>query len=201
MIDKIKCDKKIGLDNHYYLIEVLKALEKGWLPPEKITEELYKDIQKNKESYPDYLVGYVGFQLSYGGKWFGGYRRDKVGKRDYSKEAYKNTLSQIPNLKGIFFKCCDFRELPTTIKNYVIYCDIPYRNTTAYTTGDFPYDDFYKWVKKLSKNNIVLISEYEMPDDFVCIWEKETKTLLDSGKAKKEKDLARIEKLFICKNF
>ena len=96
MIDKIKCDKKIGLDNHYYLIEVLKALEKGWLPPEKITEELYKDIQKNKESYPDYLVGYVGFQLSYGGKWFGGYRRDKVGKRDYSKEAYKNTLSQIP---------------------------------------------------------------------------------------------------------
>lgn len=201
MIDKIKCRKKIGLDNHYYLIQILKKLESGWIPPEEVTEELYKDIQRNKENYPDYLVGYVGFQLSYGGKWFGGYRRDKIGKRDYSKEAYRNTLSQIPNLKGISFKCCDFRELPNTIKNYVIYCDIPYRNTTRYTTGIFPYEEFYNWVKEFSKNNTVLISEYSMPDDFICIWEKETKTLLDSGKAEKENNNTRVEKLFIYKNF
>jgi hypothetical protein len=69
-------------------------------------------IQRNYDKYPDYLVGYAGFQLSYGGKWFGGYRRDKVGKRNYSKEAYNNTIKQIPHLKDIKFINKDFRELP-----------------------------------------------------------------------------------------
>lgn len=197
MIDKIKCNKRIGTDNHKYLIAVLKKLSEGWIPPEDITEEKYKDIKNNKEKYPDYLVGYVGFQLSYGGKWFGGYRRDKVGKRNYSLEAYKNTIKQIPNLKNIQFEVFDFRDIPLDkIKKYVIYCDIPYRDTTKYLTGGFPYEEFYEWVKKASVNNTVLISEYNMPDDFKCIWQKETKTLLDSNKEKSDDKNIRIEKLF-----
>lgn len=197
MIDKIFCNNKIGTDIHKYLISVLQKLESGWIPPLDITEELYKDIQNNKENYPDYLVGYVGFQLSYGGKWFGGYRRDKIGKRNYSLEAYNNTIKQIPNLKGIKFKCIDFRYLPLDkIKGYVIYCDIPYRGTTKYKTETFPYEEFYGWVKAASKNNTVLVSEYSMPDEFTCIWQKETKTLLDSNKGKADDKNIRIEKLF-----
>lgn len=49
MIDKIKCNKKIGTDNHKYLIAVLKKLSEGWIPPEEITEEKYKDIKNNKK--------------------------------------------------------------------------------------------------------------------------------------------------------
>ena len=200
MIDKIQCDNKIGTDIHKYLIAVLKKLESGWIPPEEITEELYKDIQRNKENYPDYLTGYVGFQLSYGGKWFGGYRRDKIGKRNYSLEAYNNTLNQIPKLKNIKFACVDFRNLPLDkIKGYVIYCDIPYRGTTKYKTDDFPYEEFYEWVKAASVNNVVLISEYTMPEEFTCIWKKETKTLLDSNKNKSDDKNIRIEKLFTYK--
>ena len=135
--------------------------------------------------------------MSYGGKWFGGYRRDKVGKRNYSLEAYNNTVKQIPNLKNIQFKEYDFRELPLNkIKNYVIYCDIPYKDTTKYSTGGFPYEEFYEWVKKVSKDNIVLISEYNMPEEFTCIWQKETKTLLNSNKEKSDDKNIRIEKLF-----
>lgn len=197
MIDKIICSNKIGTDIHKYLIAVLQKLESGWIPPENISEELYKDVQNNKEKYPDYLVGYVGFQLSYGGKWFGGYRKDKIGKRNYSLEAYNNTIKQIPNLKGINFKCIDFRDLPLEkIKGYVIYCDIPYRGTTKYKTETFPYEEFYEWVKVASVNNIVLISEYSMPEEFTCIWQKETKTLLDSNKGKDDDKNIRIEKLF-----
>lgn len=50
----------------------------------------------------------------------------------------------------------------------------------------------------MSKDNIVLISEYNMPDDFECIWEKELKVLInpDTGK-NTELDNTRIEKLFI----
>ena len=197
MIDKIKCNNRIGTDIHHYLIAVLQKLSEGWIPPVDISEELYKDIQKNKENYPDYLVGYVGFQLSYGGKWFGGYRRDKVGKRNYSVEAYNNTVKQIPNIKCIRFREYDFRDLPLDkIKNYVIYCDIPYRGTTKYSTETFPYEEFYEWVKKASKNNTILISEYSMPDEFDCVWQKETKTLLDSNKSKSDEGNIRIEKLF-----
>lgn len=197
MIDKIQCENKIGTDIHKYLIAVLNKLSEGWVPPKEVTEEMYKNIQSHKDDYPDFLVGYVGFQLSYGGKWFGGYRRDKVGKRNYSLEAYKNTVKQAPYLKNIKFECCDFRDLPLDkIKNYVIYCDIPYCGTTKYATQNFPYEEFYKWAKKASIYNTVLISEYSMPDDFTCIWSKETKTLLDSNKTKNDDKNARIEKLF-----
>lgn len=197
MIDKIQCNNKIGTDIHKYLIAVLKKLEGGWIPPEEITEELYKEIQNNKDKYPDYLVGYVGFQLSYDGKWFGGYRRDKIGKRNYSLEAYNNTIKQIPNLKGIKFRQFDFKDLPLNkIKGYVIYCDIPYRGTTKYKTDDFPYEEFYEWVKVASVNNVVLVSEYSMPEEFTCIWSKETKTLLDSNKNKSDYKNVRVEKLF-----
>ena len=200
MIDKIQCNNKIGTDIHKYLIAVLKKLEKGWIPPEEITEELYKDIQSNKDKYPDYLVGYVGFQLSYGGKCFRGYRRDKAEKRNYSLEAYNNTIKQIPNLKGIRFQQFDFRDLPLEkIKGCVIYCDIPYRGTTKYKTETFPYEEFYEWVKVASINNIVLISEYSMPEEFTCIWSKETKTLLDSNKNKSDEKNIRVEKLFTYK--
>lgn len=61
---------------------------------------------------------------------------------------------------------------------------------------DFPYEEFYEWVKEASKNNIVLISEYNMPEEFICIWQKETKTLLDSNKEKSDDKNIRIEKLF-----
>lgn len=86
----------------------------------------------------------------------------------------------------------NFQAIPLKkIKNYVIYCDIPYRGTTKYATNSFSYEEFYEWVKVASMNNTVLISEYSMPDDFTCIWQKETKTLLDSNKNKDDKNNIR----------
>lgn len=200
MIDKIQHNNKIGTDIHKYLIATLNKLSNGWIPPKLVSEETYNEIKRNKEKYPDHLVGYVGFQLSYGGKWFGGYRRDKIGKRNYSNEAYNNTLKQIPNLKNIAFKCCDFRDIQLDkINKFVIYCDIPYQGTTKYATEQFPYKEFYNWIKEAGENNIVLISEYSMPNEFDCIWEKETRTLLNSNKNKDDKENIRVEKLFVCK--
>ena len=50
----------------------------------------------------------------------------------------------------------------------------------------------------MSKNNIVFISEYNMPDDFECIWSKKTTTTLNNHRI--DKDNNRTEKLFIYKN-
>ena len=49
----------------------------------------------------------------------------------------------------------------------------------------------------MSKNNIVLISEYWMPDDFTCIWKKESKVNFDSNRKSNDNKNKRIEKLFI----
>jgi site-specific DNA-adenine methylase len=80
-------------------------------------------------------------------------------------------------------------------KNSVVYCDIPYLNTNSYgqdKSNNFDYDRFYKWALSLSEP--VIISEYSMPDDFICIDMIEKSVMLNSGAAKKA-----LEKLFIPK--
>ena len=41
MIDKVD-GLRIGNDINYYLIEMWKSLQKGWIPPDVVTEEEYK---------------------------------------------------------------------------------------------------------------------------------------------------------------
>lgn len=72
----------------------------------------------------------------------------------------------------------------------VLYCDIPYYNTDEYTAGGFDHQKFYKWA--LQQKELVIISEYYMPDDFMCIDAIEKSVTLCSGG-----DVKAIEKLFI----
>lgn len=200
VIDKIKCNNKYGSDSNKYLIALLKeCTNSDFVLPYDISEEEYKYIKAHKEQYNDYFLGYIGFQLSYGAKWFDTFRRDKEGKRNYAHEAYRNVMKQIPNLKDIHFDCCDFRNINPNISNFVIYCDPPYRDTAKYSVGEFPYEEFYNWCKDMAKNNIVLISEYNMPSDFECIYQKDYKCLMYSNKKVNDNKNKRIEKLFICK--
>lgn len=196
VIDKVKCEHKYASDVQPYLIALLKQAQKDTsVFPETITLEEYKDVKDNKEKYPAWYVGLVGFCASFGGKFFNGYGRDSKGGRSISNERIRNLIKQSPNLKDIQFTCCDFRNIKPTIKNFVIYCDIPYKNSTKYKVDDFPYGEFYDWCRQMAKNNIVLVSEYNMPDDFECIWQKEIKTSLCIDRAKT--DSKRVEKLFI----
>ena len=200
MIDKITCKNRIGCDIHKQLIALLQfAQEHSEEIPERILEEEYKTLQANKENYPDWYLGLVGFCASFGAKYFGGYARDSKADNSgkWSAGAIRNLKNQVNNLKDVIFKNIRFQDLPLDkIKGYVIYCDIPYRGTTKYVTDSFPYEQFYDWVKAASVNNTVLVSEYSMPDEFTCIWQKETKTLLDSNKEKSDDKNIRVEKLF-----
>ena len=77
MIDKIECDNKIGCDIHKELIALLnKAKDDADDIPDYILEDEYKKVKNNKENYPDWYVGLVGFCASFGAKYFGGYARD-----------------------------------------------------------------------------------------------------------------------------
>ena len=198
MIDKIQCSNKVGCDINEELIELLKyAQEFSDLLPTSITEEHYNEVKNNKERYEKYYLGLVGFCGSFGAKYFGGYARGN-DDRNRQREAINNIKKQSINLHNIKFIHKNFLDIDMSkLKNYVIYCDIPYRGTTKYSTETFPYEEFYEWVRKLSIHNTVLISEYNMPDDFECIWSKEHKVLMDSNRVGKDKNNIRIEKLFI----
>ena len=201
MIDKIECNNKFGCDIHEELIELLKYVQDtNNILPKTITEEEYNKVRLNKDKYEKWYVGFVGFCATFGAKYFGGYARgfkeDKITPRDIPAESIRNIEKQRKNLQNIKFKCCSYDEINKNIKDFVIYCDPPYKGTLKYTTN-FDYNKFYKWCKEMSKNNIVLISEYWMPEEFECIWEKKTTVRIDSNKKSKDKKMERTEKLFI----
>lgn len=78
-------------------------------------------------------------------------------------------------------------------ENSVIYCDPPYKNTDKYRVN-FNYENFYEWCGK--QKQLVIISEYAMPDDrFICIAEKEKISLMRSSNR-----ITKLEKLFIPKH-
>jgi DNA adenine methylase len=196
MIENIVAPKKYGLDSNEYLIEMWKALQRGWIPPEQITREEYEEIKNNKHDFPKNLVAFAGFVATYNAKWFGGYAgivNTKIGtKRNYYDEARRNILNQVPKIKDIFFEARDFKNIRLEkIKNYIIYCDPPYENSTKYK-DEFNHIEFWEWVRKASAYNLVFISEYNAPQDFVHIWKKEITTTLDKNSRKKD-----IEKLFV----
>jgi len=188
---------KYATDNNKYLINLFKNIQNGWLPEEKITEEKYKQIMKEKELKP--ITAFCGFCLSWGGKWFGGIARDKTNKRNFQEEQTKSILKYRENIKDVIFNTKDFLNSDISkVKNYVIYCDPPYENTTKYK-DKFNHESFWNKCKELSKNNIVLVSEYSEPKN--CNFEtlltfKKTKSLRGNIEGKAE---TSTEKLFLIK--
>lgn len=204
VIDKIECNNKYGCDSHKYLIALLEQTSKNCKNfPNGISEEEYIKVRDNKDKYDEWYVGLVGFCSTFSAKWFNGYARsfksDGITPRNQSNEGIRNLIKQAPNLKNIHFNCRDFRDINQNISNFVIYCDPPYRGTTKYKTEEFPYEEFYQWCKNMAKNNIVLVREYNMPNDFECIWSKETIANFDSNRKSNDNKNKRIEKLFIYK--
>ncbi len=195
MIDKIKCRSRIGGDIHKYLIALWKALQDGRVPPDTISEGEYIRVRDNKSRCTDSYVGLVGFCATYGSKWFGGYARgfkeDKVTPRDIPAEAIRNIMRQVPKIQDVEFHHCNYWQFLANGRT-VIYCDPPYQAPTKYSgTSEFDYKEFWCWCRESSRLGTVLVSEYNAPDDFECIWQKEHKTSLDTHRHHN-----RTEKLF-----
>ncbi len=187
MIDKVE-GKRIGNDNHPYLIALLEAIKCGWVPPTIVSKEEYYDIKKNPSTYAAELVGFVGFLCSFGGKWWGGYAANNSGD-NYAERGSRMLVKQASALKDVIFKCGNYLELEA-LDECLIYCDPPYAQTTKYK-GGFNHEVFWEWCRVKSESNIVFISEYHAPDDFICVKEVEHKTILNKNSQDK-----RIEKLF-----
>lgn len=202
VIDHIVCEKRYGGDANSDLIDLLCYMRdnpKLNIFPEECSFELYKEVRESRKSrnskYPAEYIAGIGYFASYGGRYFdGGYGRDDKGGASIYPKRLRNAREQAPLLKGIAFQAVPYWYW-SAFENCVFYLDPPYKGTKVYDGKEgFDYEHFYDFVRKLSQKNYVFISEYNMPDDFKVIWQKDRKVLQKSDR--KEGEVA-TEKLFV----
>jgi DNA adenine methylase len=195
IIDKVG-GKRIGADINKYVIEALISIRDyvDELPKNnsEFTEEDYKKLRLG-DNYKH--KGFAGFAYSFGGKWLGGWRRDKIGQRDYVKEAYLNAIKQSTNLQDTTLTNISYQSLKIPEQS-LIYCDPPYEGVTKYKDS-FNTGLFWQWCReKVKDGHTVFVSEYKAPKDFECIWQKE----IASSLTKNTGSRTGIEKIFIHKD-
>ena len=206
VIDKISCNQKAGSDKNKYLIALLCHARDGKELYESVSKELYDKARNaynngDTSEFEDWQIGNIGFLASYNGRWFdggyakAGYEKTKNGERfrDYYRESKDNLLKQAPQLKGCRFGFMDYVNYHP--KGCLVYCDPPYQGTKQYANATaFDYNLFWTTMREWSKDNIVIISEENAPDDFECIWEQAV-----SRSIKATDKSESVEKLFIIK--
>lgn len=106
-------------------------------------------------------------------------------------------LQQLERLQQTFeTKNKDYKHF-SNVKNSILYLDPPYENSdTSKYKSQINYQEFYEWAYEMSKNNVVLISSYEVSDTRLeAVYEFETaRSTLSGGMFGK-----RTEKLFMFK--
>ena len=187
-------EKIICNDSHPQLISLLNAVSNGWIPPEYVSEEEYKYI-KQHQNEDMILAGFVGFGCSFGGRYFEGYARSVKPNgepRNYAMESRCSLLRDIAPLNNVEFVCGDYKdvELPD---GCTVYADPPYTGTKQISRQPFNTDEFWDYMRLISKNHNVFISEQSAPDDFEVIWEQRVTRTLDRNKSNYFK---ATEKLF-----
>lgn len=202
MIDKVP-GNRIANDGNPYLIAMWEALSWGWDPPKIISREHYCEVREcynqNTDVYPMHYIGWVGFMGSFNSKFFGGYAGHsvtmKTGKiRDFIGEASRNILAQVPLIDGVRFTNRSYADMSIP-PNSIIYCDPPYAGVTKYAYS-IDHEKFWAWCReRVAEGHDVFISEYNAPDDFICVWERKLSVGVNLGSGKQA-----VEKLFIHKS-
>lgn len=203
--------KIIANDYHPDLIEMWKEVKEGtFVYPKSISEEEY--LEAKKLPSPNAYKAFVGFGMSFGGRFFGAYSQKYLNDKpeDFCKEM-TNSLKRIaPLIQKVKFTNKDYTDFKP--KKMFIYCDPPYafnkypikyrRDTKKYDV--FDNDKFWEVMREWSKENMVVISEITAPPDFINIWEQERyRSAAQSKKTRFNKNSAvasnthNTEKLFV----
>lgn len=203
----IICNKKYGFDNNKYLIALFDKIKFDNLEYIHIDENEYKKVKQDfllgNNTYEDWYYGYVGFLFSYGTVFMDSYARgndNKGNPRNMGKERYTNLFNQKEALKDTIFTVQNIFDinLDKLNKNMLIYIDHPYKDTKQYNRQKFDTEKFWNLVREMSKRCIVVVSEYEAPNDFITIWKKDL--LQNINRKALDRQLA-TEKLFVIKDY
>jgi len=155
-------------------------LFEGWKPPKRDIDEAEYLRLKSKKDANDPLTAYAGYGLSFGASYFNTYARSKTlpvktyvakfnGQIRRGVEKKRDALLKIPNL---LVECCGYESYEGT-KGGVFYLDPPYKERLI-PYGDiksFDHVKFWDFARRLSKDNVVFVTEYLAPEDWVAVHE------------------------------
>jgi DNA adenine methylase len=184
VVANVSHPRRYANDGNRYIIAVLKRAQRGGEFPDVITEDFYQQVKNNKDAYPDWLVGFVGFGCSFGGKFFRGYgARSRVGS-GFNVPGIGKGLATL-NLTSVQFSSNLFEAVtvPKASLQGLIYCDPPYEGTTDYSIA-FDTEQFYKWAREQAQKHTVLVSEYEHNSRGPILWQTTSKQGLRSATGK-----------------
>lgn len=159
--------------------------------PKEVTEETY--IRYKKSLKPSAMRAFIGFGCSFGASWFSSYcAKFSPNSRNPVLEGKRAIDNMKPYIRKINeLSCKSYDELEPI--GYLIYCDPPYEGTYGYESVEkFDHKKFWNIMRKWSKHNVVVVSEFKAPKDFKCIWKKER--ILT---ANKNYNIKKTERLFI----
>ena len=172
----------------YLYAQDLEPYKKAWhyalcfsdyTEAKKLLNEKIEEIDKEKDFYKKYLLSkkYV-----------------KHNPRLQSLQSLES-LERLERLERLETSNLSYDEIEIK-PNSIIYCDIPYFNTNSYgkkNINTFDYESFYVWCKK--QTELLFISSYDMPDDFISVADFEHRSILSATANNKV-----VEKVFIPKH-
>lgn len=188
--------ERIASDGNKALIAMYQALQDGWIPPDFVSEDEWRKWRQTKEVAAEPMMAFTRFGCGFGGDWNGGYARSE-GKSCYAATSKRSLLKQLPLIQEVEFVQGLYQE--HSPEGMLVYCDPPYANTTQYGAFDeFDHVEFWNNMREWTLSNTVVVSEYEAPDDFVCVREFVSQMGLSVGD--KETRPKRIERVFMHKD-
>jgi site-specific DNA-adenine methylase len=184
--------KVIANDINKDIILMWKKIKKGgWKLPDKCDKDTFMKLKYSTRHSAE--RGFYGVACTYSGIFYAGYRPGN--KKQHFFHRSRNSIMEVSkHLPYIKFHSKNYTKFNP--KNMTIYCDPPYLNNKFKSKyfDDFDSDLFWDTMRKWSKNNLVIISEYKAPSDFKCVWKKTMNSTFGNIASK------RTEKLFILRD-
>ena len=195
ILRRVKNKKSYTASDYNPLLITLWNGVRGDLEYPEIDRERYKQLKKTRNN--DWETAIACFCHSYNGKIWGGYARQRIDVNGRICDTRRENINYYEKLKqnDVFMNCdISYKSyLDYEPNGMLIYCDPPYQNTTGYGV-EFNHDKFWETMRRWSKNNVVYISEYTAPDDFICVGQHVKRTTMNANKMKGTRD--RVERLF-----
>jgi len=153
--------QRVAIDACSPLIVMWQAALLGWEPPKVVTKATYEKIRKAQDP-KDPMTAFVLFGCSFGGKWCGGYTKDRPEQR-YAECASNAIIKKVRDCKGLQLEHATFQSKHPGCwpSGTVLYCDPPYKATTGYKALEtFNSEAFWFWAEQHARNGVhVYVSE------------------------------------------
>lgn len=153
-------------DINLSVIKMWRSLQDNWKPPNNVSKEEYNKLRYDGNSSA--LKGYVGHLFTMRGIYFSTYFSHTQSRLDCNR---KRVIGMGKKMQNIIFSHGTYDQF-SHLKGYVIYCDPPYSATQQKYYNEkgelhyFNYNNFIKWCIKMSKYNIIFISDYNNIEEF-----------------------------------